>query len=247
MPLLHQIVPDADVLLGLEPEELAGVILQAFRDVAGDGMVHPQSFNNNESFSPTGPYPREKKDQILSAISEALAWLESQVLTVRVEGSNGQSGWRRLSRRGARVAAEGNWENFLSASTLPQRLIHPKILEKTLFEFMRGSYDAAVFQALKTVEVKVRESTPTLDKKLLGTHLMRAAFHVSNGPLTDMAASEAEREAVQHLFAGAIGAYKNPTSHRSVEIGASEAAEIVILASHLLKIVDARTGRTPVS
>jgi Protein of unknown function (Hypoth_ymh) len=75
---------------------------------------------------------------------------------------------------------------------------------------------------------------------VLGIDLMRKAFNPQNGPLSDPNAHLAEREALSHLFASAIGSYKKPHSHRNVTLEAGEAAEMIILASHLLNIVDAR-------
>jgi uncharacterized protein (TIGR02391 family) len=77
----------------------------------------------------------------------------------------------------------------------------------------------------------------------LGVDLMRKTFHEDKGPLTDKSVEKSERQATSSLFAGAIGSYKNPHSHRDVNLDdPDEAMEIVSLANHLLRIVDRRVA-----
>src|SRR2546426_6439528 len=124
---------------------------------------------------------------------------------------------------------------YQKASRLPKQLLHPVIAQKVWAQYIRGEYDTAVFQAFKEVEVAVREAC-RYQPTDLGVQMMWMAFDHEKGPLTDPDRPIAERKALAHLFAGAIGSYKNPTSHRHVRIDADEAIEMLILGSHLLRI-----------
>jgi hypothetical protein len=80
---------------------------------------------------------------------------------------------------------------------------------------MNSHFDGAAFHAMKGVEVSVRDAA-SLGPELIGVDLKRAAFSLESGPLTDMEGGE--RVGRIELFAGAVASYKNPHSHRDVNL-----------------------------
>lgn len=240
-------VPDHQVLLAMVPEELGAKLLfmarrRLERDVPNSGLIHPGNMISELSGYGVGgaSYPPQHQDEVILAVTEAWAWIEAQGLVVPAPGINGSNGFRVLSRRARAFENESELAPLAAARLLPKDLLHPAIAERSWLAFMRGDYDTAVFEAMKQVEIAMR-SASRLGGDLPAVQLARRVFHPENGMLTDPAAEASEKEAMGHLFAGALGVLKNPHSHRNVDFDdPSDAAAAIMFASYLIRIVHRR-------
>lgn len=240
---LSTAVPDADVLLAMEPEELGAKLLFLLQKRSNRGPfilsnllleLWPQNYLPGQQSN----YPAARRGEIDLALAEAWSWLVAQGLLVHSPSGHGNGSYV-LSRRAKRFQDETEFRQYSVARMLQKDALNPRIANDVWLDFMRGKFDVAVFQAFKAVEVAVREAVGSSD--LFGVKLMRDAFDPNSGQLNDSAINSGERQARSDLFAGAIGSYKNSQSHRDVNLDDPiEALEIIMLANHLLRIIDNR-------
>lgn len=176
------------------------------------------------------------------AWAEAWAWLRQNGLVIAKPGESSAHGvqlsrlGRDLNRRiqdGSSVLADVESRRLVSQVTAAE-------LERARGYFISGDFETAPFSAMRAVEIAVREQAGLPDE-LIGVALVREALK-GGGPLDPGTDVVAERDARAHLFAGAMGLFKNPSSHRPVDFDDPMAAsEIVLLADLLLRLL----GRLP--
>jgi uncharacterized protein (TIGR02391 family) len=170
------------------------------------------------------------------AVAEAWWWLIRKGL-IAPDAQNTDDTWWLPTRLGHEVAAREDALARLRAGDRIDVALHPRIAEDVRAEFLRGKFETAVFTAMREVEIALREASGA-DEEAYGQGLLGHGFG-KGGKLIDAATADAEEQAVANLFRGALGAFKNPPSHRRVDFDdPTEAAEIVLLASLLLRILD---------
>jgi uncharacterized protein (TIGR02391 family) len=147
-----------------------------------------------------------------------------------------------LSRRG-RVFKRAHIERLRLERLLPDLLLHERIRQVCVDIFNTGHHQAAVFEAFRILEVGIREAAGYGQNEHGETMINNAFNEKAGGPLVDTTAPESEQRAMRFLMVGSNGLFRNPRGHRDVEMDdPKEAAELLIVASHLLRMVETRAA-----
>jgi uncharacterized protein (TIGR02391 family) len=232
---IYSIITNPEELLKLDLEDVAAVILESLNSIE-----HLQLNRNDFAMQRTvQEYPPAYYERLLKALMTGWGYLEREGLIAEMPT---KAGWYFITDKGKTIRSSEDLNAYRSSRMLPKYLLHPIIARKVETAFQNAEYDTAVFQALREVEVAVRNASG-FSPTDISAALMRKAFDPKTGPMRDDTATDMEKLAISEMFAGLIGAYKSPRSHRHVVLDAVEAAEIIVFASHLLKIVDARAAK----
>lgn len=124
-----------------------------------------------------------------------------------------------------------NLQRAASARRLAKDMLRPSIREDIWALYRRGKFDTAVFEAMKTVEVAVREAGGFAAADI-GSPLMSRAFNVDNRLLSDMTAEVSERQcpnrkliAVGRVRPGALPDRQRHAAYASCRIAASSSSK----------------------
>ena len=234
---LKDCLPPPEELLKLDSEEIAGFLLDYLcelqLDRSRDGVLNTHNFTLSTNIQ---PYAGDKTSEVEKIISEAWGWLQTEGMIAHKPGHD--LGWVFVTRKGFKFRNKTDLDTYRKSHLLPKESLDKTLLSEVYPLFIRGDYDTAVFRAFKEVEVRVRIKA-NLPDSLYGVDLMRKAFDVNKGPLTNKNAVMAEKQAISDLFAGSIGSFKNPSSHRDVDFNnPNEVAEIILFANYLLCFVE---------
>jgi uncharacterized protein (TIGR02391 family) len=235
---LSKILPYPDTILELTIEELAFHVLKCIQQKEKEGDLNTLNIHNFIGTLGSEKYSEEnkEKERIIKAVVESWCWLEREIMIApRPENTR----LYYITEFGELLLKESGVAKYVSSKILNKDVLDPILARKVYPIFIRGDYDTAVFQAFKEVEIRVRTAA-SMSPESHGTNLMREAYKQVSGKLSDKNRPKAEQQAMSDLFAGAIGLFKNPSSHRDINWEKpEECAELIYLANHLLRVTEA--------
>lgn len=222
---LRTLLSTKDELLQMPAAELATCLLT-------DTIRHQDRIFPSEVASyVTNAFPGDDSAQ---AAMEALGWLLAEGLLVPDYVPGGFVAYR-LSRAARQAVQSADINELVRARQILPKNLHPIIIEHAVPIFRSGSYDTAVAESFKQVEVLVRDASSLSSRD--GVSLMQAAFG-TNGVLRKTNVRTAEQDGTMHLFVGAVAVFRNPSAHQNLDTDSHQAAQLLVLASLLIETAE---------
>jgi len=219
------------------PPDVVGVLLLRLVVQHGQGNLLTRSAVANPSYWREQLGEGGTDDDFIHAMAEAWDWLIAHGLIALRPGEGSMQGWSFVTRRGHSVANSGDPLALVRAEERLSVDLHPRIGERIRRQFLLGEYEPAAFIAMREVEIRLRELA-NADNSEIGVKLAKDYLR-PDGALADPNLERGEQEATMALFWGALGVFKNPSSHRQVEFAdATLASEVILLADLLLRLLD---------
>ncbi len=230
----------------LPDQDLQRAILNAMAERARDrtaGMANlhqPAAEIVNHAASIEGIQAQERQElgKLLERnFRRAFKALDEMGLIEPAPGPNGANGFVLLTHEGKAAAAETlDFQLVRARNRLHREMLHPKLRGKPYEDFANGHPNSAIQEAYKIVDIEV--GTAAQAPNAFGVNLLQAFDH-DKGPLTDFTENEPTRKALARLFAGAMGRFRNSSTHTHRAFpDLNEAIEELMVASRLLRFLD---------
>jgi Protein of unknown function (Hypoth_ymh) len=98
-------------------------------------------------------------------------------------------------------------------------------------------WDSAVRTAGVILEERLRDVGHITDQQAVGRDLVNKVFG-KTGALAGKFSHDAERQGYRDLYAGVVGAFRNPSAHRLVDPAPHEGGAYIVFVNLLLKMLD---------
>lgn len=127
-------------------------------------------------------------------------------------------------------------EKYPVRKKLPEKYLDEKLAEKCSEQFYSDNFQDAIQNAFIAVEEHLRQKSD-LPQHLSGADLATEAYSPSDKVLS-IGETNSEQEGVMLLMKGAFQVFRNPASHRFLDLDEGEAFEAICLANSLIRIIE---------
>jgi len=202
------------------------------------GGIEPlleRRFQRGAVFSSAPGYEGVLQRQVATQLARAWQWAHSEGYLVDLESGSSQ-----ITQEGIEYA-----ESKVRIQQVSQlRYLHPSIRAKVESKFRTGENSDAIGLAFKNIEATARaKAWPSGNSPT--KHWIGQAFKVGNvqqgvsdGPLVNSQYDTAKKHAIQKMFDGAFGTYRNLHLHQDPLVSEGETVKILGQTSLLMEELD---------